>query len=52
VRREQIEAWARHTSGPFVLRMFPGGHFFLQDERPLLLRTLSADLHREIATVR
>jgi medium-chain acyl-[acyl-carrier-protein] hydrolase len=51
VRREQLEAWASHTSGPFVLRMFPGGHFFLQDDRPLLLRTLSADLHRVIAAV-
>jgi medium-chain acyl-[acyl-carrier-protein] hydrolase len=52
VRREQLEAWARHTSGPFVLRMFPGGHFFLQDDRALLLRTLSADLHQVMAASR
>lgn len=45
VKREQLDAWARHTAGPFVRRMFPGGHFYLQDERDTTLRTLSADLH-------
>ena len=49
VRRPQLEAWARHTAGPFVVRMFPGGHFYLHDDRPLLLRTLSTDLHRIVA---
>jgi medium-chain acyl-[acyl-carrier-protein] hydrolase len=45
VKREQLDAWARHTAGPFVRRMFPGGHFYLQDDRETTLRTLSADLH-------
>lgn len=45
VSREQLEAWARHTAGPFVRRMFPGGHFYLQEDRDAVLRTLSADLH-------
>ncbi|MBW3570416.1 MAG: putative thioesterase [Gemmatimonadetes bacterium] len=51
VRRAQMEAWERHTAGAFALRMFPGGHFYLQDDRPLLLRTLSADLHRVFAAL-
>jgi medium-chain acyl-[acyl-carrier-protein] hydrolase len=51
VQRHQAEAWARHTSGPFVLRMFPGGHFFLQDDRTLFLRTFSLDLHHALAVV-
>jgi medium-chain acyl-[acyl-carrier-protein] hydrolase len=44
VAREQLEAWGRHTSGGFVARIFPGGHFYLQDDRPTVLRSLSADL--------
>jgi medium-chain acyl-[acyl-carrier-protein] hydrolase len=44
VSREQLQGWERHTRGPFVMRMFPGGHFYLHDDRPPLLRTLSADL--------
>lgn len=44
VTLEDVEAWARHTRGPFTLRTFPGGHFFLQDDRASFLRTLSADL--------
>lgn len=45
VRQAQLQGWERHTAGPFLLRMFPGGHFYLQDERDTLLRTLSGDLH-------
>jgi medium-chain acyl-[acyl-carrier-protein] hydrolase len=45
VSRAQLEAWGRHTAGPFVMREFPGGHFYLQEDRPAVLRTLSADLH-------
>lgn len=44
VSRAQMEAWARHFAGPFTLRMFPGGHFYLQDDRDTTLRTLSGDL--------
>jgi medium-chain acyl-[acyl-carrier-protein] hydrolase len=51
VHRHQVEAWARHTRGPFMLRMFPGGHFFLQDDRALFLRTLSMDLHQTLDAV-
>jgi medium-chain acyl-[acyl-carrier-protein] hydrolase len=44
VSRAQLEAWERHSTGPFTLRMFPGGHFYLQEDRDATLRTLSADL--------
>jgi medium-chain acyl-[acyl-carrier-protein] hydrolase len=50
VTREAIEAWGRHTRGPFVVRMFPGGHFFHQSEREQFLRVFSADLHAVLAT--
>lgn len=44
VSRAQLEAWGRHTAGPFVMRIFPGGHFYLQEDRATVLRTLSSDL--------
>lgn len=40
VNRDHLEAWHAHTSGPFSLHMFPGGHFYLQTSRPLLLQTI------------
>lgn len=44
VSHEQLAAWERHTAGPFTLRSFPGGHFYLHEQRASVLRTLSADL--------
>ncbi|TXS34638.1 thioesterase II family protein [Streptomyces sp. OR43] len=29
-----VRAWRDHTTGPFELRVFPGGHFFLGDHLP------------------
>jgi surfactin synthase thioesterase subunit len=26
-----LQAWSRHTTGPFRLELLPGGHFYLQD---------------------
>jgi pyochelin biosynthesis protein PchC len=31
VTTEEARAWAEHTTGPFALRVFAGGHFFLND---------------------
>ena len=47
VSADEAREWAQHTSGPFALRVFPGGHFFLTDHqrqvtqlvRKALLRT-------------
>lgn len=47
--REELQGWGRHTAGPFVLRMFPGGHFYLQEDRATVLRTLSMDLRGILA---
>lgn len=44
VSRADLEAWAEHTSASFSLHMFPGNHFYLNRERPLLLRTLAREL--------
>jgi medium-chain acyl-[acyl-carrier-protein] hydrolase len=46
VPRADIEAWREQTSSNFELRMFPGGHFFLQTERMFVLRELSHELCR------
>lgn len=51
VSREQLQAWGRHTSGPFVMRMFSGGHFYLQDDRATFLRTLTGDLHAALSVL-
>ncbi|MFN2513803.1 MAG: thioesterase II family protein [Pyrinomonadaceae bacterium] len=44
VSRHDLEAWRNHTTGSFLLRMFPGDHFFLQTAQPLLLQVLSREL--------
>lgn len=47
INREHIVAWQHHTSSSFTHRMFPGDHFFLDNDRTRLLRMLSQDLLRE-----
>jgi medium-chain acyl-[acyl-carrier-protein] hydrolase len=42
--RERLEPWGELTDGPFKLRMLPGGHFFVNDARDLVLRALFGDL--------
>jgi medium-chain acyl-[acyl-carrier-protein] hydrolase len=44
--REGLDAWREHTTASFSLRMFPGDHFFLNTERPLLLQAIARDLER------
>lgn len=34
VATDDVAAWARHTTGEFGLRTYPGGHFFLNDHVP------------------
>ncbi|WP_305073038.1 thioesterase II family protein [Micromonospora okii] len=41
---DEARAWEEHTTGPFDLRVFPGGHFFLAQHQPAILRTISAAL--------
>ncbi len=46
VSREDVAAWREQTQGDFVLRMFPGDHFFLHSTQAQLLQTVSQDLAR------
>jgi medium-chain acyl-[acyl-carrier-protein] hydrolase len=52
VSRQDLEAWREQTHASFVLRMFPGDHFFLNAYQPLFLRTLSYDLHHLVSRLR
>lgn len=45
---EQLEAWRVQTQRHFSVELFPGGHFFLQESRALLLRSLAVHLRRLI----
>jgi surfactin synthase thioesterase subunit len=45
--RESVEAWRAQTAGKFVVRMYPGDHFFLHTKRNILLRGLRQDLTLE-----
>ncbi|HNT76901.1 MAG TPA: thioesterase domain-containing protein [Anaerolineae bacterium] len=44
VTRENLAAWHSQTQGTFILRMFPGDHFFLRSAQTALLQALSHDL--------
>lgn len=44
VPREALEGWREHTSAAFLVRMFPGDHFYLNHERGKLLEALARDL--------
>lgn len=46
VCRQHLEAWREQTTNDFILRMFEGDHFFIQQSEPLLLRVLSQELCR------
>jgi surfactin synthase thioesterase subunit len=42
--RAHLDAWRGETSGPFRVRVFPGGHFYLDARRAELLADLAASL--------
>jgi len=46
VLREHLEAWARQTSNSFAVRIFSGGHFYLNAGREALLAALAQDLEQ------
>ncbi|MET9296310.1 alpha/beta fold hydrolase [Streptomyces sp. NPDC003077] len=53
VRPELLADWARirATPGePVVVRRFPGGHFYLDDARPYVLRAIAKDVHTALHT--
>lgn len=44
VTTDEARAWAGHSTGPFDIRIFPGGHFYLVDQGPEVVRLIAADL--------
>jgi medium-chain acyl-[acyl-carrier-protein] hydrolase len=50
VPRSDLAAWAPETSSTFRLRMFPGGHLFLNGARPRLLQAVTEDLAVSLPT--
>jgi len=48
--RAHLEGWRGETSGPFRVRVFPGGHFYLNERRDALLADLSVTLAPLLAT--
>ncbi|MDB4949107.1 MAG: Thioesterase [Gemmatimonadetes bacterium] len=47
VTPEDVEGWSRYTRADFDSRIFPGGHFFLNTQRAMVL----AELARNLAAV-
>ncbi len=47
VAREELEACEKVTTGPFRLRMFGGGHFYLHQQRESLIAEVSESLLRQ-----
>ncbi len=41
VDREELMAWSEHTTAGFLLRLFPGRHFYTGESRGELLATIS-----------
>ncbi len=44
VTQDEIEAWSRHTVGPFQVHMLPGDHSFVSSCRLPLLRLITEQL--------
>jgi surfactin synthase thioesterase subunit/glycosyltransferase involved in cell wall biosynthesis len=44
VRRKHLEAWAEQTTASFAVRLFPGGHFYIERSQTEFLAALAADL--------
>jgi surfactin synthase thioesterase subunit len=41
VSQEEARAWERHTTASFELKVFAGGHFFLNEDVPAVARTVA-----------
>jgi medium-chain acyl-[acyl-carrier-protein] hydrolase len=46
VEAERLAAWSEMTVGTCEIRMFPGGHFYINSSRAIFLQTLAGDLLR------
>lgn len=45
VGRDTLQAWQAYSGTPITLRMFPGGHFFINEAPQLVLPALVRDLY-------
>jgi medium-chain acyl-[acyl-carrier-protein] hydrolase len=46
VEAERLVAWSEMTVGACEIRMFPGGHFYINTSRAIFLQTFAGDLLR------
>ncbi|MFE9107941.1 thioesterase II family protein [Actinomadura geliboluensis] len=44
VTLDEARAWREHTDGPFSIRSFPGGHFFVADRVAEVVKVMADDL--------
>lgn len=44
VERDRLASWGEMTTGPSSIRMFPGGHFFINTSQSTFLQTFACDL--------
>jgi pyochelin biosynthetic protein PchC len=42
---DNARAWGEYSTGEFDLRVFPGGHFYLADQRPGVVDAILRSLH-------
>lgn len=45
VSSTSLEAWRHYTTGPFVLHLLPGDHFFINNSQSHILECILRDLH-------
>jgi surfactin synthase thioesterase subunit len=43
---DEARGWERHTTGAFRLVVLPGGHFYLVNQQPAVIREITTDLDR------
>ncbi|MGW3469947.1 thioesterase II family protein [Saccharopolyspora sp. NPDC000995] len=41
VTASEAQAWAGHTTGEFFLQIFPGGHFYLNEHKSVIVKAIS-----------
>ena len=43
---DEAHDWRRHTTGECDVRVYPGGHFYLNDHADDVIRLIGAELER------
>jgi surfactin synthase thioesterase subunit len=46
-----VRAWRDHTTGPFELRVFAGGHFYLNEHATAVVDEIARHLRVEVPSV-